>query len=130
MAFHPNKTLMATGGYQQVCIYDIQSNSQNLLMNLDGVSKNTIAIGFKDKGTCMYTAGENKSIKLWDMRNIKCSSNFDHSMPITSLAIHPNQFEFVFGDDRGQMYRWDIRTDQAEALVMVFCLISLFKSSF
>ena len=88
-------------------------------MNLDGVVKNTIAIGFKDKGACMYTAGENKTIKLWDMRNIKCSSEFVHSMPITALALHPNQFDFIFGDDNGAMFRWDVRTSNSEKIEMV-----------
>jgi WD40 repeat protein len=119
MAFHPNKTLLATGGHQQVCIYDIQSNNQNLLMNLDTVVKNTVAIGFKDKGATMYTAGENKTIKLWDMRNIKCSSEFAHSMPITALALHPNQLDFIYGDDNGYMHRWDVRTAKADKLEMV-----------
>lgn len=90
MAIHPNKALLATGGwlpmyliffaklklykienkgYQQVCIYDVNANNQSTaLLSVEGTVKNTVAIGFQDKGLWMYTAGEDRTIKIWDMR--------------------------------------------------------------
>jgi hypothetical protein len=38
------------------------------ISNLEGIFKNTNAIGFQDKGAWMYTAGEDKTIKLWTMK--------------------------------------------------------------
>ena len=90
MEIHPNKALLATGGqlailffffaklklykiknkgYQQVCIYDVNANNQSqALLSVEGTVKNTVAIGFQDKGLWMYTAGEDRTIKIWDMR--------------------------------------------------------------
>lgn len=46
------------------------SNNQSSLLSLDGIVKNTVAIGFQEKGCWMYTAGEDKTVKIWDMRFI------------------------------------------------------------
>ena len=46
-------------------MYDINSNNQK---QIDGTTKNTVAIGFQEKGLWMYTAGEDKTVKLWDMK--------------------------------------------------------------
>ena len=51
-----------------VSIYDTMSNNQQAIYNLEGTVKNTIAIGFEDKGAWMYTAGEDKTLKIWDMK--------------------------------------------------------------
>ncbi len=70
MAFSPDRRLLATGGFQRVSLYDISipatvSNNQRLI---EGTLKNTVSIGFQEKGLWMFTAGEDKTIKLWDMK--------------------------------------------------------------
>ena len=44
------------------------------MLNLDGTSKNTVSIGFQEKGEWLYTAGEDKILKIWDIksRHINC----------------------------------------------------------
>jgi hypothetical protein len=44
------------------------SNNNQPLLNVEGTVKNTHAIGFQEQGHFMYTAGEDKTVKLWDMR--------------------------------------------------------------
>lgn len=44
------------------------SSSQQPLLCVEGTIKNTVAIGFVEKGVWMYTAGEDKTVKIWDMR--------------------------------------------------------------
>lgn len=68
MAIYPDKSLLATGGFQQVSIYDTMSNNQNAIYSVDGTVKNTVSIGFENKGSWMFTAGEDKTVKLWDMK--------------------------------------------------------------
>ena len=67
-----SKKTIKIKGYQHVSIYDTtgassQSNNQ-AIFNLEGIAKNTVSIGFQDKGSWMYTGGEDKVIRLWDMR--------------------------------------------------------------
>jgi len=118
MAIYPDKTLLATGGYQHVSIYDTMSQNQDPIYNLEGTVKNTVSIGFQEKGSWMYTAGEDKTLKLWDMRSkyINCLEVFNHTQPISCVALHPNQVDFLIGDEVGNMIRWDIRANKSEAL--------------
>jgi len=98
MAIYPDKSLLATGGYQHVSIYDVMSSNQQALLNLEGTSKNTVSIGFQEKGEWLYTAGEDKILKIWDIksRHINCLEFFSHTQPITCVALHPNQVDFLY----------------------------------
>ncbi len=59
-------------GHQQVFIYDLRPSNNTPLLKIDSngyqVEKNTVSVGFMDKGNCIYTAGEDKMIKIWDLR--------------------------------------------------------------
>lgn len=116
MAIYPDKTLLATGGFNHVSIYDTMSQNQEAIYNLEGTVKNTTAIGFEEKGSWMYTAGEDKTLKLWDMkaRYINCLQSFTHIQPISCVALHPNQVDFLIGDEVGNIIRWDIRANKSE----------------
>lgn len=107
-------------GYQQVCIYDINSSSAQPLLCVEGTVKNTVSIGFSEKGLWMYTAGEDKTVKIWDMRfiyinfnksyshliqsrlthfskglkHINCAKTLNHDQPISCVALHPNQVRY------------------------------------
>src|SRR5690349_18742179 len=83
MAISPDKTKLATGGYQHVSIYDTMSNNQQPIYNLEGTAKNTVSIGFHEKGAWMYTAGEDKTIRIWDMKSSKISRQYTHPLPIS-----------------------------------------------
>lgn len=118
MTIYHDKSLLATGGFQHVSIYDILSSNQQPIVSLEGISKNTVSIGFQDKGAWLYTAGEEKALKIWDIksRHISCVESFNHNQPITCVALHPNQVEFVIGDEIGNIFKWDIRANKAEPL--------------
>ena len=117
MAIHPNKKLLATSGFQHVSIYDFLNPSSSNY-NVEGTVKNTIAIGFNENGNWMYTAGEDKTVKLWDMKDfyrlkhINCIKVLNHAHPITCCGLHPNQVDFLIGDEAGNLLRWDIRMNQ------------------
>ena len=68
MSIYPNKKLLASGGFQHVSVYDTMSNNQHAIFNVEGTVKNTVAIGFNETGSWMYTGGEDKTVKLWDMK--------------------------------------------------------------
>ena len=87
--------------------------SPTAIFSLEGITKNTTSIGFQDKGNWMYTGGEDKIIRLWDMRFVSLktvtktiisflyrsrqlgvSKQFNHTQPITCISLHPNQVCF------------------------------------
>ncbi len=76
----------------------MNSSNQQAVLNLDGTSKNTVSIGFQEKGEWLYTAGEDKILKIWDIksRHINCLEFYSHTQPITCVALHPNQVSYNF----------------------------------
>jgi target of rapamycin complex subunit LST8 len=78
MSISPDKTKLITGGYQEVSIYNINSDAsdQQALHTLDGISKNTVSIGFHENGSWLYTAGEDKTLKIWDLKLVSNSFHF------------------------------------------------------
>jgi WD40 repeat protein len=68
MALYPDNSLLVVGGYCHVAIYDIKTNEPNPIFVLKDVNKNVVSIGFNNKGTWMFTGGEDKTLKIWDMK--------------------------------------------------------------
>jgi G protein beta subunit-like protein len=76
-------------------IYDTNASSNiQPLLNIDSGSKNTVGIGFHEKGHWMYTAGsEDKALKIWDFRSrlINCNHMCNAPNQINCAVLHPNQ---------------------------------------
>jgi WD40 repeat protein len=71
LAIHPDKKIFAAGGYQRVSFYNIskESNQPIVILNKENsnLNKNIVSIGFQNKGHWIFTAGEDRTIKIWDM---------------------------------------------------------------
>ena len=100
-------------------MYDLKSNNPNAVIDYEGIPKNVTSIGFQEDGKWMYSGGEDKLVRIWDLRSStqQCPKSFEGLAPITSVYLHPNQGELFIGDQSGYIYRWDMRTDNNEQLV-------------
>lgn len=96
MAIYPDKTLLAAGGYQHISIYDTISSSQTPTYTIDSILKNVVSIGFHDHGNWMFSAGEDKTVRIWDIRTKlnQTLKTFTHTQPISCAVLHPNQVRF------------------------------------
>ena len=54
-------------------------------------------IGFNKEGKWIYTAGDDKQCKIWDMRTSVCTYNVESRGTINSCMLHPNQVVFSSG---------------------------------
>lgn len=119
MEITPDRQLLAAAGYQHIRMYDIPSANANPVINYDGVSKNITAVGFQEKGKWMFTGGEDKTVRIWDMRsrNLQCQHMFQVGAPVTSVVLHPNQTQLIIGDQSGAINMWDLKTDHNEQLI-------------
>jgi len=119
MEITPDKQLIAAAGYQHIRMYEINSNSNNPVINYDGISKNVTAVGFHEDGKWMFTGGEDCSARIWDLRsrNLHCQRIFQVNAPVNCVCLHPNQGELIVGDQSGAIHMWDLRTDHNEQLI-------------
>lgn len=64
----PDKVYLAAAGNPHVRLFDINSNNPNAVTSCDGHTSNVTSIGFQKSGKWMFTASEDHTIKLWDLR--------------------------------------------------------------
>jgi len=119
MDITPDRQLLAAAGYQHIRMYDIPSSNPNAVINYDGISKNVTAVGFQENGKWMFTGGEDKSVRIWDLRSrsLQCQHMFQLSAPVTSVVLHPNQMQLIIGDQSGAVSLWDLKSDHNEQLI-------------
>ncbi|KAG8298858.1 Target of rapamycin complex subunit lst8 [Homalodisca vitripennis] len=119
LAITPDKQMVAAAGHQHIRMYDLNSANPNPVINYDGVNKNVTGVGFQEDGKWMYTAGEDNSARIWDLRsrNLQCQRIFQVTAPVNCVCLHPNQSELVVGDQTGVIHLWDLKTDHNEQLV-------------
>lgn len=117
----PDRQLLAAAGYQHIRMYDLASNNPNAVINYEGVTKNVTGLGFQKDGKWMYTAGEDCTAKIWDLRtrNLQCQRIFQVSAPVNCVCLHPNETELLVGDQSGVIHLWDLKTDHNEQLVII-----------
>lgn len=119
MAITPDRRLLAAAGYQQIRMYDINSNNANPVVKYDGISKNVTSVGFHEDGKWMFSGGEDYSARIWDLRsrNLQCQRVFQVKAAVNCVSLHPNQGELIVGDHSGAIHVWDLRTDHNEPLI-------------
>lgn len=78
------------------------------------------AIGFQKDSKWMFSASEDGSVKIWDLRfdrlvsfirNCRapgCQRNYTSKSAVNSACLHPNQGEIVSGDQDGFIRVWDL----------------------
>jgi len=104
----PDKQFIAAAGNPQVRFFDIQSNNPNPVSSYDGHKSNVTALGFQKDGRWMYTASEDNTIKIWDLRAPGCQRNYDCTGSVNTAVLHPNQAEILSGDQNGNIRVWDL----------------------
>lgn len=112
----PDGQLLAACGYQHIRMFDVLGTNPNPVVNYEGVSKNVMDVGFQEECKWMYTAGEDGTVKIWDlgMRNLSCQRIYDAHAPVNSAVLHPNQQDLILGDQNGVVHVWNLRSDHSE----------------
>ncbi|KAI4462192.1 g beta-like protein gbl [Holotrichia oblita] len=135
-----DQVILATGGYDHtiklwhthkgICLRAMQhaesqvnaleiTQTDNYLPQLviNNIS-NVTSIGFQEDGKWMYSGGEDGRVRIWDLRStsLQCPKSFEGLAPVTCVRLHPNQENYLLAT-KGNIYRWEIRTDNNEQLV-------------
>lgn len=114
LALSSNKDLIAAGGYQHIRLYEVNSPNSQHDHSYEGVSKNVVSVGFQSEGRWLYSAGEDGTARIWDLRANTTNSQKLHQAhcPLSSACLHPNQTNLMFSDQNGTIFIWDLRVDK------------------
>lgn len=104
-----DKTYVAAGGNPHVRLYDcLNTNNSNPINNYTGHTNNVTSIGFQRDNRWLFSASEDGTVKIWDVRAPGCQREFQAKAPITSAVLHPNQGEIYLTDENGALRVWDL----------------------
>jgi G protein beta subunit-like protein len=119
LAITPDKRFVASAGYQHIRMYEVNSSETSAVYDYEGVSKNITCVGFVNSGIWMFSGGEDKTARIWDLRShgLQCNRSFMAPAQITSMCLHPNQCVLVIGDQKGNIVLWDLTSNQSTTLV-------------
>lgn len=115
----PDGQMVAACGYQHIRMYDLASANPDPVLNYDRVVKNVTRVGFQEDGKWMYSGGEDNTAKIWDLRSnqLQCQRMLVTLGPVNAVCLHPDQSQIMVGDQLGNIYMWDLKTDKNEQLI-------------
>ncbi|KJA18565.1 hypothetical protein HYPSUDRAFT_144904 [Hypholoma sublateritium FD-334 SS-4] len=111
LAISPDKRFLAAAIHKKLLIYDIATASAEAVMTFEGHSNNITSIAFNSEGKWIVSAGEDGTIKIWDLRQVHPTSParvYENGAPVNDVCIHPNQGELISCDQAGSIKQWDL----------------------
>jgi len=115
LEFTADRQHIAAAGNPTLRLFDVSSGQAHAVRTYDGHTNNVTAVGFQKDGKWMYTASEDGTLKLWDLRAAGCQREYESGSPINSVALHPNQSELISADRDGNIRVWDLQQNACSA---------------
>lgn len=128
LAFSPDGTLLATGDYQKLHLWQLSDGA--LVRTLEGFNSTVYAIAFSPEGALLAAGSEDGHVLVWDMAQLEELPMLQHSAgePVHALAFSPDGFYLAAGL-RGRVYVWqtgaweealfDLSTEGSDAVIAV-----------
>ncbi|KAL7753885.1 TOR complex subunit lst8 [Sorochytrium milnesiophthora] len=108
LAISPDKRFLAAAAYGHLRLYDVNTPNPNPVVSFDGHVGNITRVHFHPEMKWFVTCGEDKTVKVWDIRSPTPTRNYAHKSPVNDVVVHPNQGELVSCDQNGSVKIWDL----------------------
>jgi len=114
LAFSPDNKYLAAAGHGQVRLYDHRSANPAAqgVVTFSEHKLNVTSIGFHKDAKWLFSASEDCTVKLWDMRDKKSQRQHQLTGAVNAAVLHPNQKEILIGDQSGNLTMWDCEADK------------------
>jgi G protein beta subunit-like protein len=119
LAIAHDKFYLAAGGNPHVRIFDVVNSSNSSPIAEFSHGGNVTSVGFQHDRSWLYSASEDGTIKIWDLRAPpRCQLTYttvgEDGRPCAcnAVALHPNQGELASADHAGLVRIWDLAADK------------------
>lgn len=82
---------------------------------------NITALGFHQTDPWLFTASDDGSLKIWDLRAARCQRDIDNKAGINGAVMHPDQTEILTADQNGSVRIWDLRSNACTTEMVAGC---------
>jgi G protein beta subunit-like protein len=93
MVLSPEHLACATN--PNIVVYDYHGDVSAPVLSYTGHTNNVTALGYQKEGKWLFSASEDKTVKVWDVRAAGCQREMENASPVNTAALHPNQVELV-----------------------------------
>ncbi|EFC47830.1 predicted protein [Naegleria gruberi] len=117
-----NKHLLAAASHNHIRLFQLATSDPPRGRTMKSRhTANILAIGFQQEDKWMYSAGEDGTVRVWDLRTFTCQREYSVSSNnhVNSVVLHPNQVELIAGDQKGYLRIWDLTEDKCAYKICV-----------
>jgi len=100
------KLIVSSAGFELV-IYNV--TSKRMLGTLSGHTQKVVCVNWENP-SLLYTGSRDKTVRLWDVRNMTCARVFNFDGRIFSInTVSSDPYQLIVGHDAGYVSQYDIR---------------------
>jgi target of rapamycin complex subunit LST8 len=104
-----DKHYIAAVGNVHAKIFEVHHGEGNAVRSYEAHTGNVTAVGFQADAQWMYTGGEDKTVKIWDLRAPRWQRQYECPAAVNSVVLHPTRMALVSGDQGGNVRVWDLQ---------------------
>lgn len=115
VAWSPDSRIVASGGYHDVCLWDVATGK--LRARLSGHTNQIYSMAWSAASGLLASASSDGTVRLWDVRQNQAVQTLHSapSIPLFSVSWSPDGRRIAAGTEDGNVLLWDAQTGNQTA---------------